>query len=114
MTRGANSISRQCSGRKKRVGGGKRGADVRGTPASYSPARCFASGSVGSSVVAPRAALDADDPMCALQTAGHESDGPGVRSLLLRTSRLSKEGTSGKGGAPGVTEESPGPALSLC
>lgn len=40
-----------------------------------SPARCLGSGSVGSSVVAPRAALDADDPMRASQPASHEADG---------------------------------------
>lgn len=45
-------------------------ATIRGTQVepptwdTYSPARCFGSGSDGSSVVAPRAALEADAPMC--------------------------------------------------
>lgn len=46
---------------------------------SYSPARCFAPGSLGSLVVAPRAALDAEDPMCASLTARHEGDDCDVR-----------------------------------
>ncbi|KAF3812398.1 hypothetical protein GH733_019534, partial [Mirounga leonina] len=57
--------------------------------------KCFASGSVGSSVVALWAALDADDPMCASQTVSHEGDGSGVWSLLFRNSGLSKDSSAG-------------------
>ena len=63
---------------------------------AYSPARCFCSGSVGSLVVAPRAALDADDPITASPAASHEGR---QRKLVppLPASRLSQDPGDGRG-----------------